>query len=86
MAGRRHHRFSKRMIGGIIFVLTSFIGGFLASVGANLYSYVEGIFVRPGNPVTLPQIGFLLIGVAGLVLIFSDLANVQKTSGRRKRN
>jgi hypothetical protein len=86
MAGRRSpKRFSKRMVGGIIFVLTSFAGGFLASVGANMYSFLKKFFAKgQGSPLSLPQIVFLMIGVIGLALIISDLLNDQRSTRRRK--
>jgi hypothetical protein len=86
MAGRRHpHHFSRKMLGGIIFVVTSFAGGFLSSVGASMYSFVREFFAEgQGVPLSLPQLVFLSIGIVGLGLIVSDLQGGQKTMRRRK--
>jgi hypothetical protein len=82
---RRPHHFSKKMLGGIIFVLTSFAGGFLASVGANMYSLLREFFsTRGGVPLTVSQVVFLLIGAVGLGLIISDLTSSQEAVRRRK--
>ncbi len=86
MANRRAHRFSKKFIGGSIFVATSFIGGFLTSFGASVYTLMQGAFSTAHEfLLSLLQIAFLLIGVIGLVLVLADL-QVRKPSSNRRRN
>lgn len=88
MAGRRRsHRFSKRMLSGIIFVLTSFVGGIVASVGEGLYNYVQSMFALNEIPLSFPEIAFLLVGLVGITLILSDLRknnNQAPTVSRRR--
>jgi hypothetical protein len=85
MTGRRRaHRFSKRMISGIIFVFTSCAGGFAASLGAGLYTFVQRMFAPREMPFSLPEILFLLIGLVGVVLIVSDLRNTQRSTVRKR--
>ena len=63
------------MLSGIIFVLTSFVGGIVASVGAGLYNNDQSMFALNEIPLSLPEIAFLLVGLVGITLILSDLRN-----------
>ncbi len=66
-------------------MLTSVIGGFLSSAGIDLYDIAKfEISVRSNIPLDFPQFMFLIIGIAGLTLIMSDLANTRKKRNRRK--
>jgi predicted MFS family arabinose efflux permease len=71
------------MMGGIIFVLASFVGGFVSSAGAGLYTFVS-TFLLDKIRLTAPEIAFLLVGVAGVGLIISDLWNSQRPPNRKK--
>ena len=85
---RRHTHpgsFSKKMIGGIISITTSVIGGFLSSVGINLYDIMKlEISSRLNNSLNIPQAVFLIVGIAGLILIVSDLRGRRKKRNKRK--
>ena len=66
-------------------MLTSVIGGFLSSAGIDLYDVAKfEISVRSNIPLDFPQFMFLIVGIAGLTLIISDLGSTRKRRNRRK--
>jgi len=70
----RRRRFSNRMKGGIIFMATGLVGGFVSSVGADIYHALSAIAISNSNfPLTLPQLVFMIIGIVGLGLLLSTL-------------
>ncbi|MFI5419943.1 MAG: hypothetical protein ACHQ1H_03145 [Nitrososphaerales archaeon] len=70
----RKRRFSKRVAGGLAFVVTGIVGGFFSSVGIDVYHTIKSaVFNDNGFPITFPQILFLLIGLAGLGLLLSGV-------------
>jgi len=74
------------MAGGIAFIATSLIGGFVSSVGTDVYHSIKDVF-SIGLPLSFPQIVFLIIGIAGLGLMLSAVLDVNRSKPRaRKRS
>ena len=87
MARRSRRRlFSRRMASGLAFIITRLVGGFVSSVGTDIYHVMKNIIANEsGLPLSLPQIIFLLIGIAGLALIVSSRFEPDgRMPGRRK--
>jgi len=84
LARRTRRRFSKKVASGLIFIGTSLIGGFVSSVGTDLYHTIKSAF-ELGFPLSFPQLVFLIIGVAGIGLMVSGFTEVEnKPRARRK--
>jgi len=73
-------------VSGLIFIGTSVIGGFLSSVGTDLYHTIKSVISNePGFPLSLPQIIFLAIGILGIGLMVSGFFESEnKTPVKRK--
>ncbi|MGI0090942.1 MAG: hypothetical protein ACREBS_04470, partial [Nitrososphaerales archaeon] len=62
-------------------------GGFLSSVGSDIYSELKSAFTSySGFVLSVPQIVFLLVGVTGLALIVSDLIKRKSRAQVRRNN
>jgi len=74
------------MAGGIAFIATSLVGGFVSSVGTDVYHSLRNVFSnQSGLPLSFPQVIFLIIGIAGLGLMLSGLLDASsKPRVRRK--
>ncbi|MDA4129188.1 MAG: hypothetical protein OK457_00305 [Thaumarchaeota archaeon] len=69
---RSRRGFSKRLVGGLIFFMTGITGGFFTSIGMDLYHTLRtAVLNQNGLSISVPQILFLLIGIAGLGLLLS---------------
>jgi hypothetical protein len=83
----RGRRFSRRVVGGMAFIVTGIIGGFVSSVGIDVYHTIKSAVMNEnGFPISVPQILFLLIGLAGLGLILSGFIEPAPRSRVRKKN
>jgi uncharacterized membrane protein YuzA (DUF378 family) len=61
------------------------VGGFVSSVGTDLYHTIKSAFCNQlGFPLSIPQIIFLVIGLAGIGLMLSGFADADKSRIRRK--
>jgi hypothetical protein len=74
------------MAGGIAFIATSLVGGFVSSVGTDVYHSLRNVFSNQSGPaLSFPQVIFLIIGIAGLGLMLSGLFGANsKPRVRRK--
>jgi len=79
----KRNRFSKKVVSGLAFICTSLIGGFISSVGSDLYHTIRNAFSF-GFPLSLPQVIFLIIGIAGLILMISGFSDNENVKGRAK--
>jgi hypothetical protein len=62
------------MASGLAFIITGIVGGFITSVGIDIYHTLKtAVLNENGLPVSVPQILFLLIGIAGLGLLVSGV-------------
>ncbi|HXQ93495.1 MAG TPA: hypothetical protein VN739_10860 [Nitrososphaerales archaeon] len=81
----RRRQLSKKMAGGIVFIVTSLVGGFVSSVGTDVYHSIKNVFSnQSGSPLSFPQVIFLIIGLAGLGLMLSGFVDARKPRMRRK--
>lgn len=81
----RRRRLSKKVMSGLLFIGTSVVGGFISSVGTDLYHTIKSAFSNQlGFPLSIPQIIFLIIGLAGIGLMLSGFADADKSRIRRK--
>jgi len=68
------------------FIVTGIIGGFVSSVGIDIYHTLKSaVLNESGFPISIPQMLFLLIGLAGLGLILSGLIEPAKRPRVRKK-
>ena len=73
------------MAGGIAFIVASLVGGFVSSVGTDVYHSLRNVFSnQSGLPLSFPQVIFLIIGIAGLGLMLSGLMDTSKPRARRR--
>ena len=72
------------MTGGIVFIITSLVGGFVSSVGTDLYHILKNIIANGSElPLSLPQLIFLMIGISGLGLLVSALVDTDTPSKKK---
>lgn len=82
----RRNRFSKKVVSGLIFIGMSVVGGFVSSVGTDLYHTIKSAFSNQlGFPLSFPQIVFLVIGLAGIVLMISGFDETETKPRVRRR-
>jgi hypothetical protein len=75
------------MASGLIFIITGIVGGFITSVGNDIYHTLKTAVLNDnGFPISLPQILFLLIGIAGLGLLLSGVVAPPPRSRVKKRS
>jgi hypothetical protein len=73
-------------VSGLLFIGTSVVGGFISSVGTDLYHTLKSAFSNQfGFPLSIPQILFLIIGLAGIGLMLSGFADVENDKSRIRR-
>jgi hypothetical protein len=83
----RRNRFSRRVVSGLIFIATSVVGGFVSSVGTDLYHTIKSVFSNQlGFPLSFPQIIFLIIGLVGIALMLSGFSEIENKSRVRRKN
>jgi len=82
----RRRQFSRKVVSGLLFIATSVVGGFVSSVGTDLYHTIKNVFSNQfGFPLSVPQILFLIIGLAGIGLMLSGFADVENNKSRIRR-
>ena len=85
----RRNRFSKRVASGLIFIGASLVGGFLSSLGTDIYHTIKSVISNQlGFSLSFPQIVFLIIGLVGIALMvsgFEEIDNKPRVK-RKSRN
>jgi hypothetical protein len=75
------------MASGLIFIITGIVGGFITSVGIDIYHTLKtAVLNENGFPISVPLILFLLIGIAGLGLLLSGVVMPSPKPRVKKRS
>jgi len=82
----KRQAFSKKLVAGVLSILTGITGGILSNIGSDLYSSIKGELFQPvAFPVTAAQIIFVYIAIMGLVFVLLDYFEKKKDRERYRR-